>query len=160
VLANIHDASRLVYLDEVVHESMRLKPVAPLLHVEPNCDVEIAGFAVPRGTLVMLVTRPNVLRDNSFAAALEFRPERWLESSAAAHHRCGFVPFGSGPRLCPGRSLALLEAKAALSMVAQQFTVRLAPGSGPVEETFAFTMMPTGLRVMLDHRATRPAGTP
>ncbi|RDJ97455.1 cytochrome P450, partial [Cupriavidus lacunae] len=115
VLADIHEASRLVYLDAVVHESLRLKPVAPLLHLESNRDVEIAGFVVPRGTLVLLLTRPNVLRDNSFAAALEFRPERWLESSAAAHHRSGFVPFGSGPRLCPGRSLALLEAKAALS---------------------------------------------
>ncbi|MGO4303063.1 cytochrome P450 [Cupriavidus sp. RAF12] len=152
VLTDMQDAARLVYLDAVAHESLRLKPVAPLIYLEPNEDVAIAGYLVPKGTLIVLVTRPNALRESQFAAAGEFRPERWLETSAAAHHRSGFVPFGSGPRLCPGRSLALLEAKAALSMVCQHFTVRLAPASGPVSETFAFTMMPTGLRVVLERR--------
>lgn len=152
VLSDIRDAAQLTYLDAVVHESLRLKPVAPLFYMEPNDDVVVAGYRIPKGTLVVLVTRPNTLRESSFADAAVFRPERWLETSAAALHRNGFVPFGSGPRLCPGRSLALLEAKAALSMVCQQFHVRQAPASGPVSEAFAFTMMPTGLRVVLERR--------
>lgn len=154
VLTDPADAARLRYLDAVIHESLRLKPVAPLFYMEPNQDADIGGYHVPKGTLVILVTRPNVLRDSAFAQASEFRPERWLDTSAASHLRGGFVPFGSGPRLCPGRSLALLEAKAALSMVCQQFHVRQAPSTGPVGEAFAFTMLPTGLRVVLEHRQT------
>lgn len=152
VLKDFGDAARLVYIDAVAHESLRLKPVAPLVFLEPNEDVEIGGYLLPRGTTIMLLTRPNVLSESSFAAAREFRPERWLEDSAAAHHRSGFVPFGSGPRLCPGRSLALLEIKAALSMVCRQFMLSHAPGSGPVDEAFGFTMMPTGLRVVFGAR--------
>ena len=154
VLTDIRGAARLTYIDAVVHESLRLKPVAPLFYLEPNEDVVVAGYQVPKGTLLVLVTRPNALRDSSFADAAAFRPDRWLETSAAALHRRGFVPFGSGPRLCPGRSLALLEAQAVLSMVCRQFTVRQAPASGPVSEAFAFTMMPTGLRVLLEPRRT------
>jgi cytochrome P450 len=152
VLADINDAGRMPYLDAVVHESLRLKPVAPLFYMEPNEDVVVAGYGLPKGTLVVLLTRPNALRESTFADAAEFRPERWLDTSAAAQHRSGFVPFGSGPRLCPGRSLALLEAKAALSMACQRFCVRQAPDSGPVSEAFAFTMMPAGLRVLLAPR--------
>jgi cytochrome P450/nitrite reductase/ring-hydroxylating ferredoxin subunit len=154
VLTDLREAAQLAYLDAVVHESLRLKPVAPLFYMEPNEDVVVAGYQIPKGTLIVLVTRPNTLRDSSFADATAFRPERWLETSAAALHRNGFVPFGSGPRLCPGRSLALLEAKAALSMVCQRFNVRQAPATGPVSEGFAFTMMPTGLRLDLEPRRT------
>lgn len=154
VLRDIGDATRLAYIDAVAQESLRLKPVAPLFFLEPNEDVEIGGYRLPRGTSIMLLTRPDALRESNFAAAHEFRPERWLDDSAAAHHRSGFLPFGSGPRLCPGRSLALLEIKAALSMVCRQFTLSHAPGSGPVDESFGFTMTPTGLRVVF---AGRPA---
>ncbi|AGW91687.1 hypothetical protein N234_16785 [Ralstonia pickettii DTP0602] len=152
VLRDIGDATRLAYIDAVAQESLRLKPVAPLFFVEPNEDVEIGGYRLPRGTFMMLLTRPDALRESNFAAAREFRPERWLDDSAAAHHRSGFVPFGSGPRLCPGRSLALLEIKTALSMVCRQFTLSYAPGSGPVDESFGFTMTPTGLRVVFAGR--------
>jgi cytochrome P450/nitrite reductase/ring-hydroxylating ferredoxin subunit len=150
VLQDVGDAARLVYVEAVAHESLRLKPVAPLFFLEPNDDVEIDGVRVPRGTLIVLLTRPNGLQERNFPEAREFRPERWLQGTGtAAQHRSGFVPFGSGPRLCPGRNLALLEAKAAIAMVCQNFDIRHAPGSGPVGEAFGFTMMPTDLRVML-----------
>ncbi len=152
VLQDIRDAARLVYVEAVAHESLRLKPVAPLLFLEPNVDVAVGGVRVPRGTLVVLLNRPNALQERNFPAAREFRPERWLQGAAAAQHRSGFVPFGSGPRLCPGRNLALLEAKAAISMVCQNFDVRHAPGSGPVGEAFVFTMMPTDLQVVFSAR--------
>lgn len=153
VLQDMRDAARLVYVEAVAHESLRLKPVAPLFFLEPNEDVEVGGVRVPRGTLLVLVNRPNALQEHNFPAAREFRPERWLlGATPAAQHRSGFVPFGSGPRLCPGRSLALLEAKAAISMVCQNFDIRHAPESGPVGEAFGFTMMPTDLWVMFSAR--------
>ena len=71
------------------------------------------------------------------------------------HHRTGFLPFGSGPRLCPGRSLALLEIKTAMSMACRNFELARAAAADPVEELFVFTMMPTNLRIGFTARRPR-----
>jgi cytochrome P450 len=59
------------------------------------------------------------------------------------------MPFGSGPRLCPGRSLALLEMKTVLAMIARNFRVEPACDLDRVRERLAFTMSPQGLRLRL-----------
>jgi cytochrome P450 len=61
-----------------------------------------------------------------------------------------FLTFGAGPRFCPGRNLAFLEAKAALAMLGRNFTWELA--GPPPRERFGFTMGPAGLRVALRPR--------
>jgi cytochrome P450 len=65
------------------------------------------------------------------------------------------MPFGSGPRLCPGRSLALLEMRVALATLARGFEPERVGHRRDVSERFAFTMGPRGLRVRL---RPRPAG--
>ncbi|SDR39807.1 Cytochrome P450 [Paraburkholderia fungorum] len=144
------DTDRLAFLDAVANETMRLKPVAPLLALEGNRDVMIGDVEVPVGTVIMLLMRHSALVDASAAAAGgdSFAPERWLSGDdAAARHRAGFVPFGSGPRLCPGRSLALLEIRSAVAMICRNFHLSESAGASPVEEVFSFSMMPRNLRV-------------
>ncbi len=63
------------------------------------------------------------------------------------------MPFGSGPRLCPGRTLALLELRVALATLSRSFTLERVGERAAVEERFAFTMYPRKLRVRLRHRA-------
>jgi cytochrome P450 len=63
------------------------------------------------------------------------------------------MPFGSGPRICPGRSLALLEMKVVLALLYGSFDVERAGAATDVEERFSFTMMPEGLAVRLRPRA-------
>jgi cytochrome P450 len=62
------------------------------------------------------------------------------------------MPFGSGPRLCPGRTLALLEMKVVLAALYGSFDVVRRGARGEVGENFAFTMTPTDLRVELRPR--------
>ena len=147
----------LRYGEGVLRESMRLKPVAPITGVEPLADTEVGGVRVPAGTRLLLLHRHAGLRDVS--RATEFRPERWLEEdeSLEAPAQKSFLAFGAGPRFCPGRNLAFLEAKTALAMVARNFEVELDPAAEPVTELLGFTMSPRGLRVRLRQRVPAAA---
>jgi cytochrome P450 len=151
---------KLPYIEAAAHETLRLKSVAPLLFLEANKAVEAGGIALPKGTSLMLATRHAGLRDENFADALEFRPERWLEAPApgCAHNRNASAPFGSGPRFCPGRNLALLEIKTAMAMLCKNFEIARAEPGLPVGEVFSFTMMPEPFRVRLAARGARGEG--
>jgi cytochrome P450 len=63
------------------------------------------------------------------------------------------MPFGGGPRFCPGRYLALLEAKMVLATTLASFDLIATPES--VDEQMGMTMQPDGLRMLL--RIHRPA---
>lgn len=145
-------ASRLPWLNAILHETLRLRSVAPAIYLESAADVVLAGVAVPRGTWLVLLTR---LAGKSQAHVvdrpLEFLPERWLESKSRDTLRAS-VPFGSGPRVCPGRALALLEMQLALVMLYENFEVTRVGSAESVRERFEFIMEPVGLRVRLRHR--------
>lgn len=136
----------------VLRESMRLQPVVPLSGVEALADTEVAGVRIPTGTRLMLLHRYAGLQDVQLAD--EFRPERWLdgEDELEAPSQKSFLNFGAGPRFCPGRNLAFLEAKTALGMIARNFEIELDPTAAPVTELLGFTMSPKGLRVRLRER--------
>jgi len=103
---------------------------------------------------VFLLLRPKGLEDRQFEGGAEFKPERWLnyDRHDNPHHRTSFMPFGGGPRLCPGRSLALLEIKMAMSMICHQFDVVASQPEQNTEERFVFTVMPDELMIALRPR--------
>ena len=145
---DMDDALGLDYAGAVANEAMRLRPVAPILFLENTRAVVIGDIAVPAGTWLGLLTRPAVLDDARFDAPEEFRPERWLAAEPHGRHDTGaHMPFGSGPRICPGRSLALLEMKLLLSTLYNCFNIERV--NRDVTERFAFTMTPVGVVVRL-----------
>jgi cytochrome P450 len=86
---------------------------------------------------------------------MAFRPGRWIDDDArcGAHEPSAHIPFGSGPRICPGRTLALLEMKMVLAMLYGAFDVERVGDAAEVDELFAFTMSPVGVRVRLRRRS-------
>jgi cytochrome P450 len=140
---------RLAYADAVMAEAMRLKPVAPIFFMAANADIELGGVKLPAGTDLMLLTRPAAVAETEFPDPLAFKPERWMDASQSLYTRRPPTPFGSGPRMCPGRNLAQLEIKAAISLLARNYTIKLPEGSPTVVEEFGFSMMPKGLQVHL-----------
>ena len=155
---DIETADCLAYAGAVAYEAMRLRPVAPTLLLEANHDVVIADVAVPKGTWIALHTRPPALDAQNFGDPLAFRPERWLDANATggAQDPSANIPFGSGPRICPGRTLALLEMKVVLAMLFGDFDVERVGDAAEVKELFAFTMAPVGMRVRLHSRTRSP----
>lgn len=158
LLTDLQIADNLRYSEAVTHEAMRLRPVTPIMALETNEEVVVAGVQLPKGVQLFLLTRPGVLDEQNFAQAPEFHPERWLTASDSgcpfhgAHNRTVHIPFGNGPRLCPGRSLAFLEIKATLAMICRNFELTSADSLAQVGERFAFTMLPTGLAVRFTPR--------
>ena len=143
---------QLNYGEAVLRESMRLKPVAVALLLESLADTTIAGTHIPAGTRLWLPTRHAGI--GAIQHGREFIPERWLNNDqrGAARDHKSFLAFGAGPRFCPGRNLAFLEAKAAMAMLACNFELELDQTQEPVKEQLSFTMIPKGLRVRLRQR--------
>ncbi|WP_427913035.1 cytochrome P450 [Ramlibacter sp. MMS24-I3-19] len=154
---------RLDVVDACAHEAMRLKPVAPFIGAQAMQDTVVAGVQVPRGTLVLCLMRPAGLDGATFARPEAFDPKRRLGEQGAAHAmasaRRATMPFGAGPRMCPGRYLALAEIKLVIAMLLAHFEVDSveAEGGGEPRETFAFVMAPERLRMRLRRRSTARA---
>jgi cytochrome P450 len=149
----------LPYVEAVAHETMRVLPVAPLQAIEATTDTVIGDIKVPKGTELYLLAGYMASRPEHFAAPEAFKPERWLVTPHHAregHNTHAFVPFGAGPRFCPGRHLAMLEIKMVLAMLCRNFDVSRYPDTRPPEEVFSFTMMPSDFFVRLRSRQ-RPA---
>ncbi len=140
---------RLPYTEAVLRESMRMKSVSPLLAVETLEEKTICGTTMPAGTKLILLLRQAVRA--AAGRSEDFYPERWLEDSEETRAQKS-LSFGAGPRFCPGRNLAFLEARAALGMIARNFELGLDEDAGPVREDFGFSMVPRGLRVRLRER--------
>jgi cytochrome P450 len=156
MLGELLEADRLKYIEAVAHETMRMKPVAPILFLESNEDVEVGDLSIPRATPLFLLTLHPALQDAHFIDAAQFRPERWLNptpSPSCPHNSKAFVPFGAGPRFCPGRNLALVEIKMVMAMLCSTFDLSKPKGAGAVHEIFSFTMMPENLAVIFHERA-------
>jgi cytochrome P450/nitrite reductase/ring-hydroxylating ferredoxin subunit len=154
VAATLDAAAGLKLAGAVANETMRLRPVAPLIFLESKVDTSLAGVAMPQGTALLLLMRRPATHADAFDAPAEFRPRRWLDDASGAHEPAANLPFGSGPRICPGRSLALLEMRVALSSIFKAFDVHRV-GADVVWERFSFTMEPARLRLRISVRAAR-----
>ena len=154
VPVDVDAVGRLVFAGAVASETMRLRPVAPLIVLDTNEDLVLGDLSLRKGQAVFLLTRAPAVSERHFADPDAFRPERWLHHEPGVEHDpSAHLPFGSGPRLCPGRTLALTEIKVALAMLFGSFSVERVGTRAEVSERFAFTMGPRGLRVMLRRRS-------
>ena len=122
----------------------------------------VGDVQVQTGMLVMCLTRRDSVADAPVPQSAQFQPERWLPGAtgAAAQMTAGArrtsMPFGAGPRICPGRYLARLEMKMAIATLLSHFDIDRvsAPDGQPPAERPAFTMTPVGLRL---RQLPRPA---
>lgn len=150
-------------VEACAHEAMRLKPVAPFLGAQAMQDTVVAGVQVPRGGLVLCLMRPGGLDAGRFPRPEAFDPRRWLGDQGTEHAMASAkratMPFGAGPRMCPGRYLALAEIKLVAAMLLAHFDIESVDTDSGAEprETFAFVMAPERLRMRLRRRPTARA---
>src|SRR5262249_118951 len=108
-------------------------------------DVEIDGYLVPKGRVVLLAPYTLHRREEYFPDPERFDPERFTPEREKQLPRYAFVPFGAGPRICIGMYFAMMEGHLLLATIAHRSRFSVVPGQ---------TMVPDPVH----HLALRPAG--
>jgi cytochrome P450 len=155
----LEQMAQLDFVEACAHETMRLKPVAPQLGAQTLRETLVGDVLVPRDTAVLCLLRRDSVAERHVPRANAFEPARWLAdgapSTTATSPKRVSMPFGAGPRMCPGRYLALLEMKMAMATLLGRFDIASVdtPDGLPARERLSFTMSPVGLRMRLRDRA-------
>lgn len=122
VLARLTDEVRSgegdEYMDAVIKESLRLRPVVPAVARYLTEPTELGGRVLPAGVHItpsIYLTHHN---PDIYPEPHRFRPERFIERPAGTYE---WIPFGGGTRRCLGASFALFEMKIVLGEVLRRF---------------------------------------
>jgi cytochrome P450 len=109
------------YVDAVVKEVLRVRPALTIAPRRLHQPVSIAGWPLPAGIQVAACLWLAMRREDLWADAAAFRPERWLEGPPP--NRSAWIPFGGGVRRCAGAPFAEMEMREVLR-AASGMTIR------------------------------------
>jgi cytochrome P450 len=155
----LDEVAQLDYIDACINETMRLKPVAPQNAMQALRDTTLGDVHVPEGLVVIAAMRRDATSERHVPRAAAFEPERWLNDGGPAQQASTVkrisMPFGAGPRICPGRYLALLEMKVAMATLLGHFEITAVdtPDGKEPRELLQLAMAPVGLSMRLAPRA-------
>jgi cytochrome P450 len=122
------DIQPLKYVEMVFSEAMRLYPPVWIVGRRAINDCEVDGEKIPAGSVVLV--SPYITQHDAryFDEPEKFDPQRWTQEAENARPKYSYFPFSSGSRQCLGEAFAWLEAVIAISVIAQKWQLKLAPG--------------------------------
>jgi cytochrome P450 len=109
------------YVDAVVKETLRVRPVIADVVRLLTCDTEVGGYLLPAGTLVLPAIAAVHARADLYPEPEEFRPERFIDGQPEPY---AWIPFGGGVRRCIGASFAQMEMRVVLREVLRRVRLR------------------------------------
>jgi len=147
-------AGESAYLQAVIQETLRLRPVISIVLRRLTEPMEIGGRVLPAGVSIVPSIHLVHRRADIYPQPNEFRPERFLEQPPGTYT---WIPFGGGVRRCLGASFAQFEMEIVLREIVSRCT--LAPSRPGSERVYrrAITETPRHDAEVLVGR--RPAAT-
>jgi cytochrome P450 len=151
------------YLDAVVKETLRVRPVVVDVARKLQREIELDGWRLPAGTLVLPAIAAVHARPDLYPSPQEFRPERFVVKRAGGGRErsvsvggaesYSWIPFGGGVRRCIGASFAQVEMRVVLREVLKRVRLR-APSQRPERaQVRHVTVVPArGCRVVVEER--------
>jgi cytochrome P450 len=145
-----HGADDVV--EQTINESMRSRPVIPIIGRRVTVPWRLGEFAVDAGDPISMSILLVHHREDIYPDPFSFRPERW-EGIKPDTYR--WIPFGGGVRRCLGATLAMAEQRAVLKAMARRLDIEAAEPEPERALHRNVTMIPAhGGRVVI--RASRP----
>jgi cytochrome P450 len=104
--------------ERVINETMRSRPVIPIVGRRPTVDWQLGDYGVPAGTGIAMSILLVHHREDLYPRAAEFLPQRWEGNKPGTYT---WIPFGGGTRRCLGAALANAELKHVIPEIARRF---------------------------------------
>jgi cytochrome P450 len=148
---------KLPYLDAVIKEVLRLRPVVPAVGRRLKEPIALGRYEIPAGELVVPVSFLTHRLASVYPEPEAFKPERFVDKKPDPY---AWFPFGGGARRCLGMTFSLHELKVVLASVLSGVRLRKRhPGPAPVTLR-GFTVVPRGgVEVELEGRIARERTT-
>ncbi|KAJ4908794.1 Cytochrome P450 superfamily protein [Raphanus sativus] len=99
---------KMIFTNMVIHESLRMTNLAPMMFRKVVKDVEIKGYTIPAGWIVMVIPSVVHFDPEIYENPFEFNPWRWEGKELRSGSKT-FMVFGAGARQCAGSEYARLQ---------------------------------------------------
>jgi cytochrome P450 / NADPH-cytochrome P450 reductase len=147
---------QLKYVSQILKESLRLWPTAPIFTRHPYEPTVLGGkYQIDQQNSLTVLTPmlhrdPKIWGDNPE----EFDPERFTREAEESRPANAYKPFGTGQRACIGRNFAMQEATLVLGMILQRFEL-IDHTNYELKIKQTLTMKPADFRLKVRPRTTR-----
>jgi cytochrome P450 len=122
---------RLPYTLQVVKETLRLYPAAPMYARDAAAPDTLDGVAVPAGARMVVMPYLTHRHPAFWPDPLRFDPDRWEPAAEGARHPYAYHPFAAGQRVCIGNNFSLFESHLLVALLARHFVLQRVPGHSP-----------------------------
>jgi cytochrome P450/NADPH-cytochrome P450 reductase len=144
----------LVFLDQILKETLRLHPTAPAfaLKAEKDCVIGNKYKVLANETVVVMLIALHLDKKVWGEDAAQFNPDRMSPEKFSALPKNSWKPFGNGMRACIGRPFAWQEGLLVLAKVLQRFDIIDHDPSYKLVSKESLTMKPSGLFIRIKVR--------
>ncbi len=143
---DLEKIAQLPYLDAVVKETLRLRPIFALVVRRVEAPFEMEGWTLPPGSFVAPCPYLAHTRAESYHDPLRFEPERFLGRKIDPFT---WLPFGGGARRCIGWAFAEHEMKVVLATVLTRVPLTLVGGPAGIVRRSILLEPERGTRVRI-----------
>jgi cytochrome P450 len=138
------------YVEAVIHETMRSRPVIPIIGRRVKVPWQLGDYRVPAETPVLMSILLLHHREDVYPDPFAFRPERFVGVKPGTYT---WIPFGGGIRRCLGAALAMAEQRVVLCAIARRTQLEPADRTAERARHRNVTMIPeAGARVAMTSR--------
>ena len=139
--AEVHAGGEGDYLDAVIKETLRVRPVVTEVFRAPTERTELGGYVFEPGTqlaasLMLVQWDPELYPPDPQS----FRPERFLEGAPEPYT---WIPFGGGVRRCLGAAFAQLEMRVVIATILSRATLRASREADEKARFRGVTLLPS-----------------
>ncbi|KAF2885098.1 hypothetical protein ILUMI_21101 [Ignelater luminosus] len=126
------DLGKLVYLERVIKEALRLFPAGALITRSVAKDLQLKNYTIPAGSSIIILIIGLHTSSEFWPDPMKFDPDRFLSEEVSKRHPYSWIPFSSGPRNCAGLKFAMQAMKTLIATIVRKY--RLSTEYKTIEE--------------------------